>query len=184
MSNTDDLLTSINDVITPLLTGHGFKGPFEKILAYEYHYYFVRKNMAVHYLCETGNDLPKMSILFFKENVDENITARPENYFDYTDLEPGSEVLKIYDKSSKRIGPAIKSFVENLESPEAAALREKLEEDYRVNGRKELNDIVGITGEFLRKNIDMLKNEDTGRILREFRKRSLKNKLRKLFSIK
>ena len=88
MSNVEDLHIALNKYITPILNNNGFEGPYKKNYAYEYHYYFIRKNMAINYWCEIGNDLPRLSILFYKNQIDKNIEAHSYRQYEYLDLEP------------------------------------------------------------------------------------------------
>ncbi len=181
LNNIEDLLLAINKYITPLLNNNGFEGPYIKNYAYEYHYYFIRKNMAIHYWCEIGNDLPRLTISFYKKQIDKNIAAHPYRYYEYPDLEPNSAVLKIYEQSWKRIEPTVKDYIKNIEKPKGKVLSENLEADYQNIGSDELDKVVLITEDFLRKNIDLLKKENTDEIRKYFKKKIRATKFKNFF---
>lgn len=180
MSNIDDLHTALSEYITPLLTQIKFKGPVKKNWAYEYHYYFYRRDIAIDYFIEIGNNLPVLSIEFFKEPFRIDINTPAYSSYNYLDLTPDPKALDIYKRHSKRIEPTVKEYVQHLEKPERKILYEKIDEDYKLNGHNELNKIVIITWEFLKNNVDLLKIDDSLKIRRVLRQRVRIIKIKKI----
>jgi hypothetical protein len=179
LSNIDDLNIELNKYITPILAQIQFEGPIKKNSAYEYHFSYSRRDIVIDYSIEIGNDLPRLSIQFYKEPIKKNIDSHPYRYYNYIDLEPESEVLNIYKRSSERIDPTVKEYIQHLGKPEGNALSEKLNEDYQSVGYSELGHIVVITGDFLKKNIDLMKLEDSLKIRRVLKKKVRANKIKR-----
>ena len=74
----------------------------------------------------------------------------------------------------------VKDYIENLNKPIGKEYSKKLEVDYQKIGNNELNNIVIITEEFLRKNIGLLKKENTEVIMKELKKIARTNKFKKI----